>query len=198
MSVIQSCLPRRRPRSTSFLRRNRAGSTGTPRSRSSPSPSNIGRWGRAQSSSSCRAVAARAAPWSPTSAAPWPRPARAPTSRSRATRSPIPGSPRRCVSASRGIKAKVTDQCGQWPNDLASGSSIEGWDNKPYWNLGCSTQSMIAAQTADPRDLVEPRGEEVSDTQMRARGIEAVRAGADPNTSWHVQNSNIATVGGGS
>ena len=95
-----------------------------------------------------------------------------------------------------GIRAKVVDQCGQWPRDLSSGSSIEGWDNKPYWNLGCATQTMIAAQTSDPRDLVTPRGEEPTDTQIRIRGIDAIRKGNDPNTNWVVKSTNIGGVGG--
>ena len=94
-----------------------------------------------------------------------------------------------------GLKATVRDQCGQWPNDLASASSIEGWENKPYWNFGCATQTMIAAQTSDPRDLATPRGEEPADTQMRARGIEAVRKGSDPTTAFVVKNSNIGGIG---
>lgn len=94
-----------------------------------------------------------------------------------------------------GIKAKVGDQCGQWPSDLASGSTIEEWQNKPYYNFGCSTQSMIAAQTADPRDLVTPRGEEPSDTLIRSRAIENIRKGTDPSTSWMTHNSSIGTVG---
>ena len=96
-----------------------------------------------------------------------------------------------------GIKAKVADQCGQWPSDLASGSSVETWDNKSYWNFGCATQASLAAQTADPRDLVTPRGEEPSDALMRIRGINSLRNGADPNTSWGTHNSSIGSVGGG-
>lgn len=95
-----------------------------------------------------------------------------------------------------GIRARVADQCGQWPRDLSSGSSVEGWDNKPYWNLGCATQTMIAAQTSDPRDLVTPRGEEPADTLIRARGIDSIRKGTDPNTTWAVKSSNIGGVGG--
>lgn len=95
-----------------------------------------------------------------------------------------------------GVKAKEVNQCGQWPRDLASGSSIDGWENEPYWNLGCSTQQMIAAQTSDPRDLVSPRGEERPDTEIRDRAITAVRAGTDPNTNWAVKNSSIGSVGG--
>lgn len=95
-----------------------------------------------------------------------------------------------------GVKAKEVNQCGQWPRDLGSGSSIDGWENEPYWNLGCSTQQMIAAQTSDPRDLVSPRGEERPDTEIRDRAITAVRAGTDPNTNWAVKNSSIGSVGG--
>ena len=95
-----------------------------------------------------------------------------------------------------GIKARVGDQCGQWPSDLGSGSSIDGWENKTYWNFGCATQQMIAAQTSDPRDLVTPRGEETTDTMIRSRDIESIRKGSDPATSWQVRNSAIGSVGG--
>ena len=95
----------------------------------------------------------------------------------------------------QGIRATVADQCGQWPRDLASGSSVEGWDNKPYWNFGCATQTMIAAQTSDPRDLVTPRGEEPADTLIRAHNIDAIRHGVDPNTAWAVKGTNIGGVG---
>ncbi len=94
-----------------------------------------------------------------------------------------------------GVKARVGDQCGQWPSDLGSGSSVDGWENKSYWNFGCATQQMIAAQTSDPRDLVTPRGEEAPDTLIRARGIDSIRKGTDPATSWTVHNSSIGSVG---
>jgi len=54
-----------------------------------------------------------------------------------------------------GLKAHVADQCGQWPRDLAIGSgAVADWSNKPYWNFGCAYQTALAAQVADPRDLV--------------------------------------------
>jgi pilus assembly protein CpaD len=83
-----------------------------------------------------------------------------------------------------GLKAIVPTQCGQWPEDLASGSSVEGWKNEPYSNFGCATQSMLAAQVDDPRDFVQPRALGPSDVAMRTRAIEAVRAGQDPGTQW--------------
>jgi len=95
-----------------------------------------------------------------------------------------------------GLKARVADQCGQWPTDLASGSSIDGWSNKPYWNYGCSMQSVIAAEVADPRDLITPRPEVPADTVMRSRAIDSVRKGNDPETDWKIKNSSISSVGG--
>jgi pilus assembly protein CpaD len=94
-----------------------------------------------------------------------------------------------------GLKAKVADRCGQWPRDLASGSSVAGWDNKPYWNFGCAYQTAFAAQVADPRDLVAPQGETPADTAMRTRAIESLRNGQDPGTNWKLVNSSLSQVG---
>ena len=95
-----------------------------------------------------------------------------------------------------GLKARVADQCGQWPRDLALGSgAVEDWSNKPYWNYGCAYQTAFAAQVADPRDLVAPQGETPVDTMMRVRGIESIRKGEDPGTNWKITNSSISQVG---
>jgi pilus assembly protein CpaD len=94
------------------------------------------------------------------------------------------------------IKAKVAGRCGEWPADLASGSSMEGWENKTYWNFGCASQSTLSAQVADPRDLVTPRGESASDVEMRMRAIGRVRRGEDPITDWHTKATSISKVGG--
>jgi pilus assembly protein CpaD len=83
-----------------------------------------------------------------------------------------------------GLTAVVPTTCGQWPEDLASGSSVEGWKNEPYSNFGCATQSMIAAQVDDPRDFVGARALDPSDVAMRTRAIEDVRKGQDPGTQW--------------
>lgn len=97
-----------------------------------------------------------------------------------------------------GLAAKVVGQCGEWPSDLGSASSVAGWENRQYYNFGCATQSMIAAQAADPRDLVTPRGEEPADTLIRSHAIESLRLGQDPATNWTLQGTNIGSVGGGS
>lgn len=97
----------------------------------------------------------------------------------------------------RGIRARVAHRCGDWPNDLASASSLQGWDNRPYWNFGCSQQSVLAAQVDDPRDLAVPRGEQPTDTAFRTRAINNVRQGKDPGTGWKTTNTSIGSVGGG-
>ena len=93
-----------------------------------------------------------------------------------------------------GLKAVVPTLCGQWPEDLASGSSVEGWKNEPYCNFGCATRSTIAAQVDDPRDFVQPRAIGPSDVAMRTRAIEAVRDGQDPSTDW--KNAVLTPIGG--
>jgi pilus assembly protein CpaD len=93
-----------------------------------------------------------------------------------------------------GLKAIVPTKCGQWPEDLASGSSVEGWKNESYSNFGCATQSTIAAQVDDPRDFVQPRAIGPSDVAMRTRAIEAVRNGQDPGTQW--KDAVLTPIGG--
>ena len=91
-----------------------------------------------------------------------------------------------------GVKAEVGTACGLWPEDLASGSSLEGWKNEPYANFGCATQSVVAAQVDDPRDLVQSRALAPSDAVMRTRAIEDVRNGQDPGTHW---STNLTPIG---
>lgn len=67
-----------------------------------------------------------------------------------------------------------TNQCGRWPADL-----MENSENKHYANFGCSYQNNLAAQIANPNDLIGPRKESPMDAekngvvirQYRDRGI---------------------------
>jgi pilus assembly protein CpaD len=95
-----------------------------------------------------------------------------------------------------GLVAKVPAPCGDFPEDLASGDNYHEWQNLPYNNFGCSTQKMLASQIDDPRDLARARANGDGDSDMRLRGIQAVRQGQDPGTSWKVQNTTIGQVGG--
>ncbi|RVB71478.1 MULTISPECIES: CpaD family pilus assembly protein [unclassified Mesorhizobium] len=49
------------------------------------------------------------------------------------------------------VKAQ-TDRCGRWPEDLLQTS-----ENKHYADFGCSYQNNLAAQMANPADLLGPR-----------------------------------------
>jgi pilus assembly protein CpaD len=94
------------------------------------------------------------------------------------------------------LKATVASVCGQWPADLGSGPSIQGWRNNPYWNLGCATQTNMAAQIADPLDLVRSRPEGRIDTLKRSGGIEKLRQAKDPSTQYNQSATQINTAVG--
>jgi pilus assembly protein CpaD len=78
----------------------------------------------------------------------------------------------------------VAGPCGLWPDDL--GPSIKNkayFENKPYYNLGCSYQRNMAAMIDNPSDLVQPRSETPAYTTRRNAAFEKYRKG---NTSTTV------------
>lgn len=87
------------------------------------------------------------------------------------------------VSASAPIRltfvavTAITGDCGQWPTDLF-GPTIR--DNTNWENFGCATQQNLAAQIANPADLVGPRGMTPIDAQRRAEVISIYRADGNP------------------
>ncbi len=94
------------------------------------------------------------------------------------------------------LKAGVAETCGNWPEDLASGTSLGGWDNHSYYNLGCASTKTLTAQIDDPRDVVRPRAEDPTDVQLRTRAIGSLRTGSDPGTIWKGSAlTPISTVG---
>ena len=87
------------------------------------------------------------------------------------------------------LQARLASHCGDWPDDLGSGSTLQEWENRSYYNLGCANQQTLAAQIDDPRDLVRPRAEDPGDVQMRTRAIGDLRGrpvlnGQDPSTNF--------------
>lgn len=58
--------------------------------------------------------------------------------------------------------AAHTTPCGRWPKDLARDDN-----NGPYENFGCATQNNLAAQVANPSDLLAPRGMTPIDSERR-------------------------------
>ncbi|RFC64985.1 pilus assembly protein CpaD [Fulvimarina endophytica] len=65
-----------------------------------------------------------------------------------------------------------TAPCGRWPSDLGDTS-----ENENYFNFGCASQQNLAAQIADPRDLLSPRGMGPVDGERRDTVIEKYRKG---------------------
>lgn len=63
-----------------------------------------------------------------------------------------PGGSKEPIRLSFERKVAVTDECGDWSDNLASTSA-----NRPYRNFGCSTQHNIAAMVANPEDFERPR-----------------------------------------
>ena len=95
----------------------------------------------------------------------------------------------------RALRAAVPHRCGHWPADLASGATLEGWENQSYWNYGCAQQQMLAAQVDDPHDLEAQRASTPTDIRLRNRVFEKVRQGMDPSTVWTTPNPAITTLG---
>lgn len=73
----------------------------------------------------------------------------------------------------------MTGQCGQWPEDLSDNT----FANKNWYNFGCASQSNLAAQVANPMDLVGPRGMSPIDAERRAVVIDTYRNGKNTVTA---------------
>lgn len=63
-----------------------------------------------------------------------------------------------------------TDRCGRWPEDM-----LNTVENKHYANFGCSYQNNLAAQIANPADLLGPRKPTTIDAERRAVIIDGYR-----------------------
>ncbi|WP_047147678.1 CpaD family pilus assembly protein [Aquamicrobium sp. LC103] len=63
-----------------------------------------------------------------------------------------------------------TGPCGRWPGDL-----LDTTQNKHYANFGCSYQNNLAAQIADPADLLGPRKQTPIDAENRSAAIDVYR-----------------------
>ena len=90
----------------------------------------------------------------------------------------------------RRLQAKVASRCGLFPQDLGGSDPKFNASNQPFWNLGCSSQSTLAAQVADPVDLVRGRTEVPGDTLRRTKDIQDLRDGKDPSTVYRQDDKN--------
>jgi len=90
------------------------------------------------------------------------------------------------------LQAKVDSECGVWPDDLAGSKDLQTWHNRPYHNLGCSYQSIFAAQVADPIDLVRSRAESSIDNVKLLNSIVKSRSGEAASGGNDVAGNTIA------
>ncbi|MGH6771304.1 MAG: CpaD family pilus assembly protein [Xanthobacteraceae bacterium] len=67
--------------------------------------------------------------------------------------------------------------CGLWPYDLGPTYNREHYENRQYYNFGCSTQRNLAAMVDQPTDLVQPRAEIPVYTKRRATVFEKYSKG---------------------
>ena len=75
-----------------------------------------------------------------------------------------------------------TNKCGRWPGDVLDTS-----ENKHYANFGCSSQNNLAAQVANPEDLLGPRKQTPIDADNRDAVIGDYRdapAGFEPTIDY--------------
>lgn len=93
------------------------------------------------------------------------------------------------------LQAKVDSFCGQWTNDFNGAGTSEAFRNQSPPNFGCAYQSAIAAQVANPIDLVRPRQEGPIDVLKRSKDIEDLRQHKDPSTEWKVNAQTTGSTG---
>ena len=72
----------------------------------------------------------------------------------------------------------VVGECGQWPRDVNDPASQH--DNRQYANFACANRANLAAQIANPTDLLHPRASTPSEPGRRGAVIEAYRGSGNP------------------
>ncbi|MGE7370180.1 CpaD family pilus assembly protein [Neorhizobium sp. NPDC001467] len=64
-----------------------------------------------------------------------------------------------------------TSACGEWPADM----TLNTTQNDNYYNFGCASQRNLAAQIANPHDLLGPRRMTPPDAEQRGKVMERYR-----------------------
>lgn len=85
------------------------------------------------------------------------------------------------------------DSCGDWSEDLSF-----TMENQTSKNFGCAVQHNIAAQVADPRDLLGPREAGPADTARRAVTVELYEKGAPSAAQKHTTDMAVEQSAPGS
>ena len=85
--------------------------------------------------------------------------------------------------------------CGLWPEDIGPSFNRDYFENQPPWNYGCATQNALAAEVANPSDLVQPRAETPAYAARRTTVLEKYRAGQPTGEASENQSAKISDVG---
>lgn len=92
--------------------------------------------------------------------------------------------------------AAETGPCGLWPEDIGPTYDLVYRSNRPHWNHGCANQRNLAAQVANPADLVQPRAETPVLASRRATAMEKYRKGESTATQYPDANKGkISDIG---
>jgi len=78
--------------------------------------------------------------------------------------------------------AAHVDGCGQWPYE-----DQKMWmktENRSYYNFGCASQQNLAATTANPLDLLYPRGMTPADASRRMVVLGKYQQGKNPSGEY--------------
>ncbi|HKS60699.1 MAG TPA: CpaD family pilus assembly protein [Xanthobacteraceae bacterium] len=89
-----------------------------------------------------------------------------------------------------------TGPCGLWPEDIGPTLNAAHTNNRPHWNHGCASQRNLAAQVAEPADLVQPRAETPVLASRRTTVLDKYRKGEATATQYPDANKGkISDVG---
>lgn len=75
------------------------------------------------------------------------------------------------IRVSYTVMRASTNKCGRWPKDI-----LDNAENKHYEDFGCSSQNNLAAQVANPTDLLGPRKTTSIDAENRGAAIDKYKA----------------------
>jgi pilus assembly protein CpaD len=79
----------------------------------------------------------------------------------------------------------VAGPCGLWPEDLGPSVNNKSYfENKSYYNFGCSNQRNLAAMVDNPSDLVQPRPETPAFAPRRGIAFDKYRKGTTTTTTY--------------
>ncbi len=82
----------------------------------------------------------------------------------------------------------ITPRCGEWPAATRTAS------NQPMSNLGCAVSANMAAQVANPGDLLGARPMDPADTGRRMTVLGKYRAGETTSTAKDEQASGAVST----